>query len=52
MPYQVIQTHLESVLVLEPKVFGDVRGFFFESFKVSDFEQGSRLERKIRARQP
>lgn len=28
----VIQTTLPGVLILEPKVFGDERGFFFESF--------------------
>lgn len=28
----VIQTALPGVLILEPKVFGDERGFFFESF--------------------
>ena len=28
----VIQTTLPGVLVLEPRVFGDERGFFFESF--------------------
>ncbi|GAO34665.1 dTDP-4-dehydrorhamnose 3,5-epimerase [Sulfuricella sp. T08] len=28
----VIQTTLPDVLILEPKVFGDERGFFFESF--------------------
>jgi dTDP-4-dehydrorhamnose 3,5-epimerase len=44
MPYQVMQTPLEGVLVLEPKVFGDVRGFFFESFNASDFEQATGLQ--------
>ncbi len=39
MPYQVTQTPLAGVLVLEPKVFGDARGFFFESFNARDFEQ-------------
>ena len=39
MPYQVSQTPLAGVLILEPKVFGDVRGFFFESFNARDFEQ-------------
>lgn len=29
---KVIQTTLPGVLILEPKVFGDERGFFFESF--------------------
>jgi len=28
----VIQTALPGVLILEPKVFGDSRGFFYESF--------------------
>lgn len=28
----VIQTALPEVLILEPKVFGDARGFFFESY--------------------
>ena len=29
---QVIQTTIPDVLVIEPKVFGDDRGFFYESF--------------------
>jgi dTDP-4-dehydrorhamnose 3,5-epimerase len=41
MPYQVMQTPLEGVLVLEPKVFGDARGFFFESFNARDFAQAT-----------
>ena len=45
MPYQVMQTPLEGVLVLEPKVFGDARGFFFESFNARDFEQATGLQR-------
>lgn len=28
----IIKTGIEDVLVIEPKVFGDERGFFFESF--------------------
>lgn len=38
MPYQVSPTPIEGVLILEPKVFGDARGFFFESFNQRDFE--------------
>ena len=45
MPYQITQTPLEGVLVLEPKVFGDDRGFFFESFNARDFEQATGLQR-------
>ncbi len=41
MPYTVISTPIEGVLVLEPKVFGDARGFFFESFNARDFAQAT-----------
>jgi dTDP-4-dehydrorhamnose 3,5-epimerase len=44
MPYQVMQTPLEGVLVLEPKVFGDERGFFYESFNARNFEQATGLK--------
>ncbi|MGM9748849.1 MAG: dTDP-4-dehydrorhamnose 3,5-epimerase, partial [Candidatus Cryptobacteroides sp.] len=33
----VIKTELEGVLIIEPKVFGDSRGYFFESFSERDF---------------
>lgn len=35
----VIPTSIPGVLVLEPRVFGDSRGFFFESFNQRDFDQ-------------
>lgn len=41
MPYQTSETKLPGVLVLEPRVFGDERGFFFESFNQRDFEQAT-----------
>ena len=44
MPYQVTQTPINGVLILEPKVFGDARGFFFESFNARDFEQAAGLK--------
>lgn len=47
MPYTVTSTTLEGVLVLEPKVFGDARGFFFESFNARDFEQATGLKREF-----
>lgn len=34
---QVIKTNIPDVLVLEPRVFGDGRGFFFESFNAQHF---------------
>jgi dTDP-4-dehydrorhamnose 3,5-epimerase len=44
MPYTVTPTHIPDVLVLEPKVFGDSRGFFFESFNQQDFNQATGLD--------
>jgi dTDP-4-dehydrorhamnose 3,5-epimerase len=35
---QVVQTAIPEVLILEPKVFGDDRGFFFESFNQQTFQ--------------
>lgn len=37
MPFIVTPTKLPDVLVLEPKVFGDDRGFFYEAFNARDF---------------
>ncbi|MEO8151890.1 MAG: dTDP-4-dehydrorhamnose 3,5-epimerase [Rhizobacter sp.] len=34
---KVTRTAIEGVLILEPKVFGDARGFFFESFNQTAF---------------
>ncbi len=34
----VIQTDLPGVLILEPRVFEDARGYFFESFSQRDFD--------------
>lgn len=33
----IIETSIEGVVVIEPKVFGDHRGYFFESFSQKDF---------------
>lgn len=40
---QVISTALPDVLVLEPKVFGDARGFFFESYNQRAFIEATGL---------
>ncbi|WP_330209968.1 dTDP-4-dehydrorhamnose 3,5-epimerase [Pseudomonas sp. AM4(2022)] len=37
-------TELPGVLIIEPKVFGDERGFFYESFNARDFAQASGLQ--------
>ncbi|MEY2861460.1 MAG: hypothetical protein RL392_1918 [Pseudomonadota bacterium] len=44
MPYTALPTSLPGVLILEPKVFGDARGFFFESFNASDFAKCTGLD--------
>ena len=35
----VIRTDIEGVLIIEPKVFGDARGYFFESFNGERFAE-------------
>lgn len=35
---EVIKTDIDGVLILEPKVFGDARGYFFESFSQREFD--------------
>ena len=35
----VIKTDIEGVVIIEPKIFGDHRGYFFESFNADRFRQ-------------
>lgn len=35
----VIKTNIEGILILEPKVFNDARGYFFESFSQREFDE-------------
>ena len=35
----VIKTAIDGVLIIEPKVFKDARGYFFESFSQRDFDE-------------
>lgn len=35
----VIKTDIEGVVIIEPKVFGDSRGYFFESWSQKDFDE-------------
>lgn len=41
MPYTVTPTALPEVLILEPAVYGDERGFFYESFNAREFEKAT-----------
>ena len=37
MPFEFERQKIEDVILVKPKVFGDSRGFFMESYKKSDF---------------
>jgi dTDP-4-dehydrorhamnose 3,5-epimerase len=47
MPYTATPTAIPDVLILEPRVFGDDRGFFFESFNAREFERVTGLRREF-----
>lgn len=36
---EVIKTNIEGPVIIEPKVWGDARGYFFESFSQRDFDE-------------
>lgn len=44
---RVIPSELPNVLILEPKVFGDERGFFYESFNARAFAQATGITREF-----
>ena len=41
---KVTPTAISDVLIIEPKVFGDERGFFFESFNQKTFNEATGLD--------
>ena len=43
----VIKTAIDGVVIIEPKVFGDHRGYFFESFSERDFNSQVREVRFV-----
>lgn len=40
----IVPTKMPDVLVIEPDVYGDERGFFYESFNAKDFQQKTGLD--------
>ena len=36
---EVIKTDIEGVLIIEPRLFRDARGYFFESFSARAFKE-------------
>lgn len=41
MPFTFKKLSIPDVILIEPKAFPDDRGYFFESFKASDFEKAN-----------
>jgi len=39
MPFEFQRLEIPEIVLIKPKVFGDERGFFMETFKRSDFER-------------
>lgn len=44
---KVVPTEISEVLIFEPQVFGDHRGFFMESFNQREFETKTGLQRQF-----
>jgi dTDP-4-dehydrorhamnose 3,5-epimerase len=44
---KVTTTSIEGLLIIEPKVFGDSRGFFYESFNQLSFNQATGLDARF-----
>ena len=36
---EIINTDIDGVVIIEPKIFGDARGYFFESFSQREFDE-------------
>lgn len=44
---EVIETELEGVVIIEPRIFTDARGYFFESFSQKEFDEKVRPVRFV-----
>lgn len=44
MSYTVTPTPIAGLLLLKPQIFGDARGFFYESFNARDFAQATGVD--------
>ena len=44
---EIIKTNIEGVFIIEPRVFGDSRGYFFESFNAREFKEKTGLDFNI-----
>ena len=51
MNFKFRETNIENLKVVEPRAFEDSRGYFFESYKFSDFEQNGISQKIIQVNQ-
>lgn len=47
MPFEFEKTEIKEVILVKPKVFGDDRGFFLETYKKKDFTEAGILDEFI-----
>ena len=38
MKFKITQTHIDGILIIEPTIFKDERGFFLETYNKKEFE--------------
>jgi dTDP-4-dehydrorhamnose 3,5-epimerase len=41
---EIVKTQIDGVFMIEPKVFGDARGYFFESFNAREFAEKTGMD--------
>lgn len=47
MPFEFESNHLSGVVLIKPRVFGDTRGFFMETYKASEFARNGVVEQFV-----
>lgn len=45
MPFKFLELDINGLFIIEPKIFGDSRGYFFESYNENDFFKAGIKER-------
>ena len=44
----VIESNVPGVLIIEPKLFGDHRGFFLETFQIERYASDASIDRSFK----
>lgn len=47
MPLKITPSHIPDILIIEPKVFSDDRGYFFESFNEREFCESAGIQTRF-----